>query len=60
MATVKGGLQLPSKETSEDKDIVASMCVSEKQTVQYSQSVEFQEWSVVRVKVIKISWAKLC
>lgn len=60
MATVKGGLQLPSKETSEDKDIVASMCVSEKQTVQYSQSVEFQEWSVVRVKVIKVSWAKLC
>lgn len=57
---MKGGLQLPSKETSEDKDIVASMCVSEKQTVQYSQSVEFQEWSVVRVKVIKISWAKLC
>lgn len=60
MATVKGGLQLPSKETGEDKDIVASMCVSEKQTVQYSQSVEFQEWSVVRVKVIKVSWAKLC
>lgn len=57
---MKGGLQLPSKETSEDKDIVASMCVSEKQTVQYSQSVEFQEWSVVRVKVIKVSWAKLC
>lgn len=57
---MKGGLQLPSKETSEDKDIVASMCVSEKQTIQYSQSVEFQEWSVVRVKVIKVSWAKLC